>query len=175
MPNAFRSVAYLQIRRKWLSIQVMTWAGRMGDWTGTPEALLMPARGGRQGQWQAYAPDDPRVQNAVHARPFVAFTHPRVAFDGIEETRLTLSVYLRKAGWRPQSGPWTYVVQLRDDWLDPLTDIESQAIIALGKRLGAKRVLIVSASRELTPPEVLQIARGPHPAAGQQPIALDHL
>lgn len=172
MPGPFQSVAYLQIRRRWLGIQIMTWAGRTGGWAGAPDALLIRDRRGRP---MAFAPDDPRVVNAVQARPFSAFTHPRVFFDGISETAAVLTVYLRKAGWRRSSGPWTFVIHSRDEAFGTLTDVENRALTSLCRGLGAARVLIVEAGRELTPPEVLQVARGAPRASSASLIALDHL
>jgi hypothetical protein len=158
--HPFQSVVYIQIRRQWVGIQILTWSGNLTEWSGTPEALIVPdTRGIRH----AFAVDDPRVKDYSLYRPFVAFSHPRVLIDRFDETEKTLALCLRKAGFRRASMFPKCVIHVKDEWLGGVSDLELRALMELSRSLGTKLPLVVTSSRDFTVPEVLAIARRKYP------------
>jgi len=170
MAHPFQSVAYIQIRRRWLGIQVLTWSGKTGEWIGAPDVLLVQ---GKKGEVQAYLADDPKVLSKAPFGAFSAFAHPRVLIDRFDDTCRVIDVCLKKAGWKKQMSYAVLVFHIRDEWAGGISDIEQKALMDLAKKLGANRTTLVNSMRELSAPEILQIARGSVNPAKHEAIVID--
>jgi len=155
-----------------MGIQVMTFMGRMTEWSGVPEAVFAKDLKGKD---KVFLPDDPALLSAMEHRPFRAFSHPRVVMDDFFQTGAMLRAMLRRFGVRKSVVPWVYVIHVQDEWEGGLADIERRALIHLARENGANHALLVTGNRELSPPDLLRIAKrrvmpDADPAA---PLALD--
>ncbi|AIE88173.1 hypothetical protein [Fimbriimonas ginsengisoli] len=170
MPNPFGNVVYIQIRRRWVSIRLLGWSGRLGEWSGVPEVVFGQDGKGRE---HAYLPDDPRATTTIRPRAFIAFAHPRVVLDGFDDTVAALRIMLKLAGVPAQMvARTTYLLHIRDEWFGGVSDVERRALIEMAKWLGAGRVLFVDSPTELSPPEVLALVRSPQAQTGSSvPLA----
>jgi|GEM_PF-3571597 len=170
MAHPFQSVAYIQIRRRWLGIQVLTWSGKTSEWSGVPEVVLVQEK---SGQVRAYWPDDPKILNRPAFGLFTAFSHSRVVIDRLDDTQRALDLCLRKAGWKKLMSVAVFVLQIQDEYEGGLSEVERRGLVEVSRRLGAHRVLLLNVARHLSAPEVLQIARSYTAAAGNDSIVLD--
>jgi hypothetical protein len=156
MAQPFQSVVYIQIRRRWMSIRVLSWAGGDTRWDGEPRLLAI--RDGR-GREELVDPNEFPAEGVLPLREICLFSHPRVAIDQLEDTTVGLKLLLKKAKLRRSPNRPAFLFHLREQWERGLTDIERQAFVQVGKACGAGRVLISEVDRELPAPEVLGLAK----------------
>lgn len=153
----FQNVVYLQVRRRWLGLQTITFSGRASQWSGIPEVVFARDAKGRE---RAHTLDDPMLLTAIGHRPFVAFNHARVLVDSAADTSSALALFLRKVSHRtrwPASS--VFVVHVQDEWTAGLAEIERAALMKIAKELGAQRVFLLTGGRDLLPPELIRLAR----------------
>lgn len=156
--SPFRSTVYLQIRRRWISVRVLTWSGGDFRWEGTAEIFIAP---GPKGKELIVSGEAARTNPAAVGRFFTAFAHPRAFIDNFEDTFRVISQALIEAGYKGRGKRLFYLVHLRDQWEGGLSDVERRALAeGLRQFCGAGEVHLSDAPHELTPPEVLAIARG---------------
>jgi hypothetical protein len=156
--NAFRSTVYLQIRRRWISVRVLTWSGGDFRWEGTAEIFISP---GPKGKDLVTSGEAARTNPAAIGRFFTAFAHPRAFIDNFDDTFRVISQALIEAGYKGRAKRLFYLVQLRDQWEGGLSDVERRALVeGLTRYCSAGEVKISEHPHELTPPEILAIARG---------------
>jgi hypothetical protein len=153
--SAFRSTVYVRIRRRWLGVRVLTWSGRVHVWEGAAEAVLTSSK---KGQVTAVPSMAALPSGVVLSRPFTAFAHPRVVLDSLDETEAVVRAWLRQSGWRPTPRA-VVVLHVVDAWDGGLSQLELRALMELGKRIGAKRTMIVEGGNEFTDPELLGLVR----------------
>ena len=156
MRKLFQTVVHLQIRRRWLSARVLTWAGGDFQWEGVPEAFLGTDSKGRI---SARSVDDAYLAPHGAGRLFTAFAHPRTIIDGFDDTIHVVRHCIRQGGYRPRSKNLTFVVQILDQWEGGLSDIERRALTEMCRECGAKTVRFAEGPHALTPPEILHIVK----------------
>ncbi|MEZ0327527.1 MAG: hypothetical protein ACAH95_16635 [Fimbriimonas sp.] len=154
--KAFQSIVYLQIRRRWLSVRVLTWSGGDFCWHGPAEIFITADS---KGQPTLMSPEAARTNPTLVGRFFTAFAHPRAFIDGFDETRALIKFYIRESGYKTRSKKLIFLVHLRDDWEGGLSDVESRALVDICRQCGASEVRMADQPTELTPPQVLEIAR----------------
>ncbi|HSI72950.1 MAG TPA: hypothetical protein VK934_07210 [Fimbriimonas sp.] len=156
--KAFQSTVYLQIRRRWISVRVLTWSGGDFQWEGTAEIFISADAKGRP---LVVSGEAARTNPAAIGRFFTAFAHPRAFIDNYEDTFRVISQALIEAGYKGRAKRLMYLVHVRDAWEGGLSDVERRALNqGLHEFCSAGEVKIVDQPYELTPPEVLSIARG---------------
>jgi hypothetical protein len=152
----FQNVVYLRVRRRWLGVQVLTFAGRVSEWVGPADVVFAQDLKGKP---KVYLPDDPALFSAMSHRPFTAFGHPRVLMDDFNATSEAVAEFLRRAGYRKFPMGTVFIVQIQEEWEGGLSDIERRAMVEMCRHSGATNVLLVTGSRDLAPPDLLLIAR----------------
>jgi len=128
----------------------------MTEWSGPAEVVFAKDLKGRD---KVFLPEDPQLFGAMGHRSFTAFNHPRVVMDDFLHTGAMLGMLARRLGVRRSMVSWNYVVQVQEEWEGGLADIERRALIEVVRENGAQHVLLVTGSRDLTPPEVLRLAQ----------------
>jgi len=170
MPRLLENVVYVQIRRGWLSIELLGWSGKRGEWSGPAQVALVSDR---KGQLVARTSSEANLLEINPGVPFTAFSHPRVLIHDFDKTELLVRHLLRKTGFKKGLLRTTFVVQVMDQWEGGLTDIEFRAVIELFRRMGAGRVLPIEAFRPLTPPELVFLVGGHRGTPVRCPIPID--
>jgi len=127
----------------------------------------------KKGGVQAYWLDDARVISGAAHVVYTAFAHPRVLIDHFDETQKVLALCLRKAGWRKHMALATFIIHIRDEWQGGISDLEQRALVEVAKQLGANNTMLVNSARDLSAPEVLQIARGSSPMVRNRSAVVD--
>ena len=158
---AFQSIVYLQIRRRWLSIRVLTWSGGDFQWRGPAEAFITIDKKGRK---TLVDPETAHTNQGLPGRWFTAFAHPRAFIDGFVDTSSLLQFYIHLSGYKSRSKNLIFLVHLRDEWEGGLSDVETRALMEICKSCGASEMRMTDQPVELTPPQVLEIARAKAPA-----------
>lgn len=156
MPHPFQNVVYIQVRRRWISIRVLSWSGGDSRWEGEPRLLAIRTAKGKE---QIVDPETFPAEGIMPLREFCLFSHPRVAINQVEDSKLGLRVFLRKAKLKRAPGKAAFVFHLRESWDGGLTDLERAAFVEVGQACGAGRVLISEQPQELPAPEVLNLAK----------------
>jgi hypothetical protein len=159
--TAFRSIVYLQIRRRWLSVRVLTWSGGDFQWQGPAEAFVTTNRKGRTVLIEA---DAARANPGLSGRLIQLFAHPRVLIDGYPETRDFVEFAIRQSGYKSIAKKLIFLIHVRDQWEGGLADIELRVLREIATSCGAGECRFVDQPYELSPPEILEIARSNPPA-----------
>lgn len=160
MSRPLQNVVYLRVRRKWLGVQILTFTGRVREWSGTPEAIFTRDKKGKE---RAYVLGDPMQHAGDNRQSFVAFDHPRVPFSNYTYTRETLRAYLEATGWKKGLMPHTFIFHLLDEWEGGLSDVEVRAFIQMGREIGAGVCLVVNSREEMSIPNVLRMSKQRQP------------
>lgn len=113
----------------------------------------------KRGEREVFELDQGVSEGILSERTFCLFSHCRVAIDQFDDTCTGMKMLLRQAKLKRAPTKPAYVFHLREDWPGGLADIERRAFYELGKQCGAGRVLICEQSAELSPPEILALAK----------------
>jgi hypothetical protein len=156
MAHPFQTVVYVQIRRRWMSVRVMSWAGGDNRWEGEPRFLAFRDAKGRE----QLVPIETFTGDGVPpSREVCLFAHSRVAIDQISDTIVGTKVLLKRAKLKKAPAKPVIVFHLREHWAGGLTDVERNAFITVGKACGGGRILISEEPNELPAPEVLSLVK----------------
>jgi hypothetical protein len=157
MPNPFRNVIYVRIRRGWVGIRFYGWNGRRTEWQGGTAAVLAQ---NRKGEWLAMDEGSPEALIGDVKERFSAFSHPRVLVCHFEKTVATLRLIAERVGQRPSSLRPIVLVQVIEPLEGGLTGVERRALQeAAARGFRAAKVYEVAGMRGLSDPEVLMAVR----------------
>ena len=146
---------YARVRRHWLSIRVLTNKGCIGEYEATASIAV---RGAAEGEVIAAGEEAEAWDGTPDVLLHHAFDHPRVLIAGFDSALLVLRHFLRLAchGRLPLLG-FTLVLHVQEELEGGLTDVESRALMELGLRAGARKVVICQEPQTLSDDEIMQI------------------
>ena len=148
---------YARVRRHWLSIRVLTNKGCIGEYEGTASIAVRQA-GAADGEVIAAGDEAIALDGGQDVHLHHAFNHPRVLIGGFDSALLVVRHFLRRAchGRLPLLG-FTLVLHVQEELEGGLTDVESRALMELGLRAGARKVVICQEPQTLSDDEIMQI------------------
>lgn len=154
-----RSAVYVRIRRHWLSVQVLTSQGCIGEYENTACIAVSSVRG-RNGQVIAAGNEAVRLGSQEDVALHDAFNHPRVFVSGVDSTVMVLRHFIREAykSKRPILRP-RMVIHVQEQIEGGLTDVEAVTLMRVALLAGAGGCIISQEPGTLSNFDVLRLAR----------------
>ena len=84
--------------------------------------------------------------------------------DSFDDTLALVAFYIRVSGYKSRTRKHIFLVHVRDEWEGGLSDVERRALMQMCFMCGGSAVRMSDHPSELTPPQVLEIARTKAPA-----------
>jgi hypothetical protein len=157
MRSPFQNVVYVQLKRRWMSIRILSWAGGDSKWEGVPEFLL--ARD-RRGRLNALTPGAVPPVTAVEVSRCALLNHPRTAIGNYTQFLHGLRCFAREAGFKRALSKPLVIFHLHDFLEGGLTELEERAFGQLAMEFCSGQSVVLCGGDELSAPEVVALARG---------------
>lgn len=148
---------YVRIRPRWVSVRVVP---RQGEATQAEGVAKIAARLTTKGieKVVAIGEEANAIAGGQDVTIYEAFCHPRVLIGGVDKAQLVVGEFLRRAcAGRTPLLRFHMVIHLADEVEGGLTDVEERALMELGLRLGASRVLIHQGPEDLSDEQIVAL------------------
>jgi hypothetical protein len=157
MRSPFQSVVYIQLKRRWMSVRVLSWAGGDSRWEGAASLQIVRDKNGR---FTALAVGQEPGPTAMERAEAHLLAHPRTLVDDPDELAFAVRHFARAAGYKNSVSRPAVIFHLRELLEGGLTPLEMKGLCQVSmKALGSGRVFFVTEERELPAPDVIAIAK----------------